>query len=135
MTPPLLLPPSSRTSRLASLPLRWPLSSRYSLVQSLLAPSSSERGMIKPLYMMSKGHLLCSVDRLKINAPSLNLTPLSESTPGYMTMAFPTLFPNSTGDFNQPRLRKVDGGPRRVFQTFFWRSFHSTQEISLVCFV
>ena len=52
----------------------------------------------------------CAAHWLKINAPSLNATPLSETTPGYMTMAFPTLFPDSSGDFYQPRLRKIDLG-------------------------
>jgi len=44
----------------------------------------------------------------KINAPPFDPTPLSKSTPGYMTRAFPTLFPDGAGDFHQARLRKVD---------------------------
>lgn len=37
-------------------------------------------------------------------------SPLSETTPGYMAMAFPALFPDGAGDFYQPRLRKVELG-------------------------
>jgi hypothetical protein len=47
---------------------------------------------------------------LKINAPSLEPAPPSESDLGYTTMAFPTLFPDGTGDFYQARLRKVNVG-------------------------
>jgi hypothetical protein len=46
----------------------------------------------------------------KINAPTLDPVPLSETTPGYMPLAFPTLFPDGAGDFYQCRLRKVDLG-------------------------
>jgi ATP-dependent DNA helicase PIF1 len=45
-----------------------------------------------------------------MNTPYFDPAPLSESTPGYMTMAFPALFPDGAGDFYQPRLRKVDLG-------------------------
>ena len=48
-----------------------------------------------------------------ISAPSLDpAPPLSDSTPGYVTMGFPTLFPDDAGDFHwhQARLRKVDIG-------------------------
>ncbi len=33
--------------------------------------------------------------------------PVNENTPGYMSMAFPTLFPDGKADFNQPRLHKI----------------------------
>ena len=49
-------------------------------------------------------------DTFKINAPPCDPVPISESTPGYMTRAFPTLFPDGAGDFYQARLRKVDLG-------------------------
>ena len=43
-------------------------------------------------------------DHLEINAPQMESNPLSESAPGYMTMAFPALFPDGVGDFHQARL-------------------------------
>ena len=46
----------------------------------------------------------------KINAPACDPVPVSESTPGYMTRAFPTLFPDGAGDFYQGRLREVELG-------------------------
>jgi hypothetical protein len=49
-------------------------------------------------------------DHLEINAPQMESNPLSESAPGYMTMAFPALFPDGVGDFHQARLRKVELG-------------------------
>jgi len=33
-----------------------------------------------------------------------------ETTPGYIIEAFPSLFPNGTGDFHQSRIRKVELG-------------------------
>jgi ATP-dependent DNA helicase PIF1 len=46
----------------------------------------------------------------EIDVPPVDTTPLKESTPGYIPMAFPTLFPDGAGDFYQPRLRKVELG-------------------------
>ncbi|KAJ7592185.1 hypothetical protein C8J56DRAFT_734233, partial [Mycena floridula] len=43
-------------------------------------------------------------------APTLGSDPISEITPGYMTQCFPTLFPDGSSDFHQPRLEKVDLG-------------------------
>jgi hypothetical protein len=38
------------------------------------------------------------VDILKINAPNFDSPQLSESMLGYMSMAFPTLFPDGAGE-------------------------------------
>ncbi|KAJ7580688.1 hypothetical protein C8J56DRAFT_728621, partial [Mycena floridula] len=45
-----------------------------------------------------------------INAPLLLAEPIPERKPGYMTRAFPTLFPDGQGDFWANRLRKVELG-------------------------
>ncbi|KAJ6473604.1 hypothetical protein C8R47DRAFT_716414 [Mycena vitilis] len=45
-----------------------------------------------------------------IQAPPLDANPIDENTPGYMTMAFPTLFPDGRGDFHQNRPHKVHFG-------------------------
>jgi hypothetical protein len=43
-----------------------------------------------------------------VNAPPTDAqNPVNENTPGYMSMAFPTLFPDGRADFNQPRLHSV----------------------------
>jgi len=77
--------------------------------------------------------------RIQINAPHCDSEPLSESTPGYMTMAFPTLFPDGAGDFHQARLRKVDlgqyfqhllrfrGGRFAQHRRFPWFAFNTLQ--------
>ena len=46
----------------------------------------------------------------QLATPPIANTPINERTPGYMTLAFPTLFPDGSGDFYTPRLRKVDLG-------------------------
>ncbi|KAJ7576108.1 hypothetical protein C8J56DRAFT_1118194, partial [Mycena floridula] len=45
-----------------------------------------------------------------INAPLVLAEPIPERKPGYMTRAFPTLFPDGQGDFWANRLRKVELG-------------------------
>ena len=46
-----------------------------------------------------------------INVPPADAQhPVNENTPGYMSMAFPTLFPDGSADFNQPRLHDVHLG-------------------------
>ena len=43
-----------------------------------------------------------------LNVPPADAqNPVNENTPGYMSMAFPTLFPDGKADFNQPRLYDV----------------------------
>lgn len=43
--------------------------------------------------------------------PQPNQTPISEfTTEGYFSMAFPTLFPDGSGDFTAPRMRPVTIG-------------------------
>jgi hypothetical protein len=50
-------------------------------------------------------------DQNIINAPPADAqNPVNEQTPGYMSMAFPTLFPDGTADFNLPRLHSVQLG-------------------------
>ena len=50
-------------------------------------------------------------ERNIINVPPADArNPINENTPGYMSMAFPTLFPDGKADFNQPRLHKVELG-------------------------
>ncbi|KAJ7151287.1 hypothetical protein C8R43DRAFT_836878, partial [Mycena crocata] len=48
--------------------------------------------------------------REEIHAPPLNPDPINESTPGYMALAFPTLFPDGKGDFHNIRTIKVEFG-------------------------
>ncbi|CAK5263670.1 unnamed protein product [Mycena citricolor] len=45
-----------------------------------------------------------------IAAPSVDSNAISEYTPGYMTRAFPTLFPDGAGDFFAPHQRKIKLG-------------------------
>ncbi|KAJ7129856.1 hypothetical protein C8R43DRAFT_1134117 [Mycena crocata] len=45
-----------------------------------------------------------------IHAPPLDPDPVNESTPGYMALAFPTLFPDGKGDFHEIRTTKVEFG-------------------------
>ncbi|OBZ66500.1 hypothetical protein A0H81_13517 [Grifola frondosa] len=52
-------------------------------------------------------HVDFIVRRDRMPAPDLGGTAIDERTPGYIVKAFPTLFPDGTGDFHQPRLRKV----------------------------
>lgn len=105
---------------------------------SPLERSFTVRALIKLSYICSNCSMSCTVDWLKINAPSLNPTPLSETIPSYMTMAFPTLFPDGTGDFYQPRLQKVDlggyfkhlhyyGGRFAQHRRFPWFALNSVQ--------
>jgi hypothetical protein len=84
-------------------------------------------------------HICHKVDALKINAPNVDPAPLSESKPGYMTMAFPKLFPDGAGDSYQARLRKVDvgeyfkhllrfrGGRFAQHRRFPWFAFNTLQ--------
>lgn len=51
------------------------------------------------------------IDVSEVERTPCDPTPLSESTPGYMTRAFPTLFPDGARDFYQARWKKVDLGP------------------------
>ncbi|CAK5270706.1 unnamed protein product [Mycena citricolor] len=74
-----------------------------------------------------------------ITAPTVDANPISEYTPGYMTRAFPTLFPNGTGDFFAPRQRKIElgeyfkhllrfeGGRFARHQRFPWFAFNTLQ--------
>ena len=53
-------------------------------------------------------HFLTS---LQINAPLVDAAhPIQENMPGYIAMAFSTLFPDGKADFNQPRLMKIELG-------------------------
>lgn len=75
----------------------------------------------------------------EIDVPPVDTTPLKETTPGYIPMAFPTLFPDGAGDFYQARLRKVEmgeyfhhllrfqGGRFAQHRRFPWFSFNTLQ--------
>ncbi|KAF5331234.1 hypothetical protein D9611_013064 [Ephemerocybe angulata] len=78
-------------------------------------------------------------EQVIINAPTVEPAPISEFTPGYITGAFPTLFPDGKGDFHQPRLRKFDlgdyfghllqfrGGRFASHRCFPWFAFNTLQ--------
>ena len=77
----------------------------------------------------------------EIDVPPVDTTPLKEMTPNYITMAFPTLFPDGAGDFYQARLWKVELGeyfnPLLRFRgalfaqhhRFPWFSFNTLQRL------
>ena len=48
--------------------------------------------------------------KIQINAPEMDIIPLSEFMPGYIPLTFPTLFPDGKGDFHQPHQWKVELG-------------------------
>ena len=53
-------------------------------------------------------HVNNEVNNSFCNWPTIGKTPINEfTTPGYITMAFPHLFPYGTGDFSMPRQTKV----------------------------
>ncbi|KAJ3525773.1 hypothetical protein NMY22_g10434 [Coprinellus aureogranulatus] len=72
-------------------------------------------------------------------APTVDNTPLSELTPGYIPMAFPTLFPDGKGDFYTPRIRQLTlgeyfphllrfrGGRFSRHKRFPWFAFNTLQ--------
>ncbi|KAF5336454.1 hypothetical protein D9611_006665 [Ephemerocybe angulata] len=72
-------------------------------------------------------------------APAADPTPLSEITPGYIPMAFPTLFPDGKCDYYAPRARKVElgeyfahllkfrGGRFAQHKRFPWFAFNTLQ--------
>jgi hypothetical protein len=45
---------------------------------------------------------------IQIPAPEQGSIPIRENTPGYITRCFPTLFPDGTGDFYQPRPQTIE---------------------------
>ena len=69
----------------------------------------------------------------------MDLNPISEWTPGYMALAFPTLFPDGTADYYSPHQRKVDlgeyfthlmkfeGGRFTRHRRFPWFAFNTLQ--------
>lgn len=76
---------------------------------------------------------------LQDRAPAADPTPLSEITPGYIPMAFPTLFPDGKCDYYAPRARKVElgeyfahllkfrGGRFAQHKRFPWFAFNTLQ--------
>ncbi|KAJ7061426.1 hypothetical protein C8F01DRAFT_968469, partial [Mycena amicta] len=74
-----------------------------------------------------------------IQAPAVDPNPVAEWTPGYMALAFPSLFPDGTADFYSPRQRKIDlgeyfahlmryqGGRFARHRRFPWFAFNTLQ--------
>lgn len=57
--------------------------------------------------IINQGPVTYEQNNVILSAPHVDSTPIDERTPGYIVMAFPTLFPDGSGDFHQARLRKV----------------------------
>ena len=82
---------------------------------------------------------LCVTNSIQFPAPNLGILPIHENTPGYMTKAFPTLFPDGEGDFYQARVRKITlgeyfthllrfrGGRFAWHRRFPWFAFNTLQ--------
>lgn len=74
-----------------------------------------------------------------MDAPPIDPTPIAEHTAGYMTKAFPTLFPNGEADFRQPRansvtfgqyvehLMRFEDGRFARHERFMWWAFNTLQ--------